>query len=199
MTAATPLQGWAPVPMALQGPSSSAPAHGVATPPATLRPAGLLQGDKGYQGYQGYQGDSAEWGPALSMTEPLLMPLSPPSSPPAQGPGLSVQTLPASQHAMSAVSLPAQAPLTQVWPAPDAPGLQRVLEAAAPPVDAAPATPATGAGPATAAPGGAAPGGGGGTQDLDDLAHRLYPKIRPYLKQELWLDRERAGSLTGLS
>jgi hypothetical protein len=40
---------------------------------------------------------------------------------------------------------------------------------------------------------------GGGTQDLDELAQRLYPKIRPYLKRELWLDRERAGSLTGLS
>jgi hypothetical protein len=127
------------------------------------------------------------------------MPLSPPLSPPADGHGPSIQTLHAAQNAVSAVSLPPpQAPLTQVWPAPDAPGLQRALEAAAPPVAAAPTSPATGAGPAAATPGGAAPGGGG-TQDLDDLAHRLYPKIRPYLKQELWLDRERAGSLTGLS
>jgi hypothetical protein len=30
---------------------------------------------------------------------------------------------------------------------------------------------------------------------LDDLARKLYPKIRPYLKRELWLDRERAGML----
>lgn len=34
--------------------------------------------------------------------------------------------------------------------------------------------------------------------DLDDLARRLYPKIRPYLRRELWLDRERAGRLTDL-
>jgi len=36
------------------------------------------------------------------------------------------------------------------------------------------------------------------TDDLDDLARRLYPKIRPYLKRELWLDRERAGMLVDL-
>jgi hypothetical protein len=70
------------------------------------------------------------------------------------------------------------------------------LEAVAPPLEAAQAPPATEPAPATAA---AAGGAGGGTQDLDDLAQRLYPKIRPYLKRELWLDRERAGSLTGLS
>jgi len=34
--------------------------------------------------------------------------------------------------------------------------------------------------------------------DMDDLARRLYPKIRPYLKRELWLDRERAGMLADL-
>jgi hypothetical protein len=68
--------------------------------------------------------------------------------------------------------------------------VQRALEDAPPPVVSAQTPPATGA------PGAQA---GGGTQDLDDLAHRLYPKIRPYLKRELWLDRERAGSLTGLS
>jgi hypothetical protein len=73
---------------------------------------------------------------------------------------------------------------------PDVPSAQRALEDAPPPVDTAPTAPA-------ATPG--AQAGGSGTQDLDDLAHRLYPKIRPYLKQELWLDRERAGSLTGLS
>ncbi|MEA2567080.1 MAG: hypothetical protein QOD49_2257, partial [Actinomycetota bacterium] len=56
--------------------------------------------------------------------------------------------------------------------------------------EAAQAPQATAPAPATA---------GGGTQDLDELAQRLYPKIRPYLKRELWLDRERAGSLTGLS
>jgi len=34
--------------------------------------------------------------------------------------------------------------------------------------------------------------------DLDALARKLYPMIRPYLKRELWLDRERAGMLTDL-
>jgi hypothetical protein len=41
-----------------------------------------------------------------------------------------------------------------------------------------------------------APGAGASSGDLDDLARKLYPKIRPYLKKELWLDRERAGLLT---
>ena len=36
------------------------------------------------------------------------------------------------------------------------------------------------------------------TDDLDALARKLYPMIRPYLKRELWLDRERAGMLTDL-
>jgi hypothetical protein len=65
-----------------------------------------------------------------------------------------------------------------------------VVQDAAPAFEVAQAPPATGPASATA---------GGGTQDLDELAQRLYPKIRPYLKRELWLDRERAGSLTGLS
>jgi hypothetical protein len=34
--------------------------------------------------------------------------------------------------------------------------------------------------------------------DMDDLARRLYPKIRPDLKRELWLERERAGMLADL-
>jgi hypothetical protein len=62
---------------------------------------------------------------------------------------------------------------------PDVASVQRALDDVPPPVPTAQA--------------------GGGTQDLDELAQRLYPKIRPYLKRELWLDRERAGSLTGLS
>jgi len=48
---------------------------------------------------------------------------------------------------------------------------------------------------ASAAP--TTPGAGTGSQDLDELARKLYPWIRPYLKKELWLDRERAGMLTG--
>lgn len=43
---------------------------------------------------------------------------------------------------------------------------------------------------------GASKAPGEATQDLDDLAQKLYPKLRPYLKKELWLDRERAGMLT---
>ena len=27
---------------------------------------------------------------------------------------------------------------------------------------------------------------------------RLYPKLRPYLRKDLWLDRERAGLLADL-
>jgi hypothetical protein len=95
-------------------------------------------------------------------------------------PGPSIQTFPAA----SATSPPV----------PHVPSVQRALEDAPPPVDTAPSPSAPGT---TGAP--EAQAGGGATQDLDDLAHRLYPKIRPYLKRELWLDRERAGSLTGLS
>ncbi|TMK50351.1 MAG: hypothetical protein E6G66_07665 [Actinobacteria bacterium] len=58
--------------------------------------------------------------------------------------------------------------------------------------DDAPSTPTI---TASAAPAPAAAAGGAGG-DLDDLARKLYPKIRPYLKKELWLDRERAGLLT---
>lgn len=43
----------------------------------------------------------------------------------------------------------------------------------------------------------ASPGDGAAGGDLDELARKLYPRIRPYLKKELWLDRERAGMLTG--
>jgi hypothetical protein len=59
--------------------------------------------------------------------------------------------------------------------------------------DEAPSTPTV---TASAAPAPAAAAGGAGGGDLDDLARKLYPKIRPYLKKELWLDRERAGLLT---
>ena len=50
-------------------------------------------------------------------------------------------------------------------------------------------------GPASAAPPPAAPGP---TGDLDELAERLYDRIRFHLKSELRLDRERAGLLTDL-
>jgi hypothetical protein len=58
--------------------------------------------------------------------------------------------------------------------------------------DQAPSTPAVTASAAPAPPEAGAAGG-----DLDELARQLYPRIRPYLKKELWLDRERAGMLTG--
>jgi len=104
-------------------------------------------------------------------------------------PGPSIQTFPAALGAVSSATVPQ--PEVQSWSLPDVLSAQRVLEDAPPPVDTA-QTPSA---PATAG----AQAAGGGTQDLDDLARRLYPKIRPYLKRELWLDRERAGSLTGLS
>jgi hypothetical protein len=104
-------------------------------------------------------------------------------------PGPSIQTFPATPGALPSVAVPQ--PEVQSWSLADMPSAQRALEDAPPPVDTAKTPPA----PATAG----AQAAGGGTQDLDDLARRLYPKIRPYLKRELWLDRERAGSLTGLS
>jgi len=36
------------------------------------------------------------------------------------------------------------------------------------------------------------------TQELDELARRLYDRIRGRLKAELHLDRERAGLVTDL-
>jgi hypothetical protein len=36
-------------------------------------------------------------------------------------------------------------------------------------------------------------------EELDDLAKRLYPRIRPYLRKDLWLDRERSGRLADLN
>jgi hypothetical protein len=44
----------------------------------------------------------------------------------------------------------------------------------------------------------AADGQGGGNQDLDALAGRLYERLLGRLKAELRLDRERAGMLTDL-
>ncbi len=54
---------------------------------------------------------------------------------------------------------------------------------------------------ASAVPG-AAPGGAGGAggpgQDLDDLARKLYDRLRGRLATELRLDRERSGCVTDL-
>jgi hypothetical protein len=43
-----------------------------------------------------------------------------------------------------------------------------------------------------------APAPGGSEKDLDELARRLYDRIRLRLKRELLIDRERAGALTDL-
>jgi hypothetical protein len=62
--------------------------------------------------------------------------------------------------------------------------------------------------PAEAASGGDAPaaggaGGGGGIptgdRELDDLAHRLYDRLRSRLRLELLIDRERSGTLSDLT
>jgi hypothetical protein len=50
---------------------------------------------------------------------------------------------------------------------------------------------------ATSTPGGG-PLAGGSDKDLDELAHRLYDRIRRRLSRELLADRERAGMLTDL-
>ena len=70
-------------------------------------------------------------------------------------------------------------------------------------IPAAGQTPAAGAGipapsgTATPAPGPVQPGKAL-PDDIDELARRLYPRLRPYLRRELWHDRERAGLLTDL-
>jgi hypothetical protein len=76
-----------------------------------------------------------------------------------------------------------------VAPPEPAPGPSLPLQRAE---DQASSTPAV---TASAVP--ATPGAGTASKDLDELARKLYPWIRPYLKKELWLDRERAGMLTG--
>jgi hypothetical protein len=55
--------------------------------------------------------------------------------------------------------------------------------------------------PAPPAPGSTAPGttaghAGANSAELDELAKRLYGRLRVMLKHELRLDRERAGVLT---
>lgn len=67
-------------------------------------------------------------------------------------------------------------------------------EAAPTTAEAPAASPGAGATPA----GGAAPGAGDKPAELDELAKKLYERIRTRLKAELRLDRERAGLLTDL-
>ena len=65
-------------------------------------------------------------------------------------------------------------------------------------------TPAAGT-PAAAAGGGSAGAGGGGgggvptgDKELDELARRLYDRLRSRLRMELLIDRERSGTLSDL-
>ena len=58
----------------------------------------------------------------------------------------------------------------------------------------APSTPASAPPPSSPAPGGQP--NAESQLDLDVLARRLYPKLRPYLRRELWIDRERAAAAT---
>jgi hypothetical protein len=51
--------------------------------------------------------------------------------------------------------------------------------------------------PPRAAPG-AAPGVGASHSDLEELARQLYEPLATRLRADLWLDRERAGLITGL-
>lgn len=76
--------------------------------------------------------------------------------------------------------------------------IQRDLEAAAAPQTSG-STSAPAAGPAAGtAPSGGAPPHADQEQDMDELARKLYDRIRGRLKSELLVDRERAGLLTDL-
>jgi hypothetical protein len=87
-------------------------------------------------------------------------------------------------------------------PPPEAPAAPEAGTPAPAPADPGPPptvqradAPAAAAGPAPAGP---APGGAAGLPagaDLDELARRLYGRIRLHLRDELRRDRERAGSL----
>jgi hypothetical protein len=68
------------------------------------------------------------------------------------------------------------------------------------PAPAAAAGPAPLAAAATAGAAGGAGGSGGaaGAGDLDELAHKLYDRIRWRMRAELRLDRERAGLGAGV-
>lgn len=47
-----------------------------------------------------------------------------------------------------------------------------------------------------AVPGGPGPGGGESGANLDEMARRLYEPLAARLREELWLDRERAGLMS---
>jgi hypothetical protein len=81
-------------------------------------------------------------------------------------------------------------------PAGEGPGLPQPSASPAPVLQRAPADQPVDTAPA--APGAAAPPGGPPAADLDELARRLYDRLRLRLRAELRLDRERSGHLTDL-
>jgi hypothetical protein len=112
------------------------------------------------------------------------MPLAPPLPSLPDAP-----SLPGLPDIPGAPALPQLPEVPQLPGAPAAPGVP-TTEITFPP----PATPA--AAPAPAGAGGATAGNAGG--DLDELAHKLYDRIRWRLRAELRLDMERSGLGAGL-
>jgi hypothetical protein len=117
---------------------------------------------------------SADWSPAASL------PLAPTR-------GLTVQRAAGASVAEAVDEPEAEAPMLQgVWYDAPAPGTSSGVSTASP----ASAGPAIGAAPS--------PGQAAAETDMDELAGRLYDRIRTRLKSELLVDRERAGFLTDL-
>jgi hypothetical protein len=96
-----------------------------------------------------------------------------------------------SGHAEPVVARETAAPMAAAQSVP----LQREAESA--PTAAAPGPGEAPGGSATSSSAGAAPAGiPTGDKELDDLAHRLYDRIRSRLRLELLIDRERTGTLS---
>jgi hypothetical protein len=77
----------------------------------------------------------------------------------------------------------------------DGPAVQRATDTTPATDNATPPPPAPPA-PGSTAPGTTAGHAGANSAELDELAKRLYGRLRVMLKHELRLDRERAGVLT---
>jgi hypothetical protein len=86
---------------------------------------------------------------------------------------------------------------TITFASPGVPSIQRATEEPTPAAEAAApvvATPAVTSAPAAAGAGGPAAAG----TDVDELVNRVYDALAARLRAELWLDRERAGTLMDL-
>jgi hypothetical protein len=132
-----------------------------------------------------------------------------PSLPSLPSMPLAMPSLPSMPSVPSVPSVPAIPPMPSMPAVTDLPGASALAGAAGVPMTEItfPAAGAAGAASAAAAdapaagPGGAgggAPGGGAAGGDLDELAHKLYDRIRWRLRTELRLDRERAGLGAGV-